>query len=135
MPRPTPLPAPVTSARMPWPFIASPSGVTGVARGTLRSHSARKPAAQNGTSRSWTVSRSLALQTPPDSLSMRPVSANVSVSAPERKWYAQYRSRSSQSGNARRIASMKRCTTVSNVFVISTPPNSGELLISAISAK
>src|SRR5512137_693473 len=59
---------------------------TGFDAARFGAQSARKPAAQYGTSRSWTLSRSLERQAPPDNLSMRPVSANVSVSAPERKW-------------------------------------------------
>jgi hypothetical protein len=45
---------------------------------------ARNPAAQYGTSRSCTLARSLDRHAPPESLSIRPVSANVSVSAPDR---------------------------------------------------
>jgi hypothetical protein len=55
---------------------------------TLR-FGAQNPAAQYGTRRSWTPSSSLERQAPPDGLSMRPVSAIVSVSALDRKRYAQ----------------------------------------------
>ncbi len=64
-----------------WPFAVR----AGLEAARFGAQSARNPAAQYGTSRSWTLSRSLERQAPPDSLSMRPVSANVSVSAPDRK--------------------------------------------------
>ena len=46
---------------------------------------ARKPAAMNVAMRSFTAAKSSDLQSPPESMSMRPVRASVSISAPVTK--------------------------------------------------